>query len=97
MRLFLRGQKETELYSDKDPIVEEKIDINLMAKELEEKKTEAKKMRNIGISMAEKLKDINQLMKDYKARNNELLIERNHLSKESHRLGLLERRARAGS
>ena len=53
-----------------------------MAKELEEKKTEAKKMRNIGISsMAKKLKDINQLMKGYKARNNELLIERNHLSK----------------
>lgn len=89
-----KGKKETELYSDKEPIIEEEFDKNAVKKELEDRKTEAKKMRNIGISMAKKLRDINDLMKNFKTRNNELLIERGQLLKESHRFELLERKAR---
>jgi hypothetical protein len=60
---------------------------------LEIKHQELVKYKNIGRTMARKLGDLNEVLRDYKTRNTELLIERNNLHKEKQRLNLLDKRA----
>ena len=98
--ILRKGSEETKYFSEIDDKSNDMINIddsNELFKMDETKTVDIKKyekMRNLGVSMARKLNDINTVLKDFKARNTELLIERNTLVKENQRISLLERRAR---
>ena len=54
---------------------------------------EVEKFKSIGKSMAIKLSDLNNILKDYKLRNTDLLVERNKLHKEKQIISLNERKS----
>ena len=56
---------------------------------------EIEKFKNIGKLMAKKLEEQNSILSDFKARNFELLTDRNNLQKEKNRLSLRERQLKS--
>ncbi len=92
--IIIRKDNEDHSYfSDSDDNKE--TDINISTNRKYGQKKEIEKFKNIGRSMAKKLEEQNSILGDYKARNFELLTDRNNLQKEKNRLRLRERQLKS--
>jgi len=60
----------------------------------DELRKDIEKFKNIGKSMANKIKDLNKILKDYKSRSTDLLVERNKLRKDKQMISLADRKSK---